>query len=353
MEVTGVEASVTRAAGAERAAEIEVDGVDYVVGVDAGGTSTRALAIGLDGGLLGRGTAGGANPNSHAYPVAAARIAEAMSAAVAGLSPGRARGCVVGMAGSSKLTDPSVAGQFRAAWREVLPCDVRVVTDQEVAFASATPEPDGAVVVAGTGSIAAKIVDRELVATVGGYGWLLGDEGSAYWIGREAVRATLHALSAGEPCGPLARAVLAEALGGMDGTPEGAAGEPDGFAARHTTFSRLITAANAEQPIRLARFAPLVSAAAPGDPVAEEIVARTVDVLAEMAEAARTPGTPVVLVGSVAGPDGPVGARLRERLGQVLFAADAAAGAAWLAALDVLGPGAPRPRVAQAGVVGG
>ncbi len=65
----------------------------------------------------------------------------------------------------------------------------RVLSDAETAFASATAEPDGTVLVAGTGSIAGRIRDRRMTTTTGGYGWLLGDEGSAFWLGRQAVRA--------------------------------------------------------------------------------------------------------------------------------------------------------------------
>lgn len=65
-------------------------------------------------------------------------------------------------------------------------------------------------VIAGTGSVAARIEDHRLVASAGGHGWLLGDEGSAFWLGREAVRATLHALDRGRTDGDLVTAVLDE-----------------------------------------------------------------------------------------------------------------------------------------------
>jgi N-acetylglucosamine kinase-like BadF-type ATPase len=118
--------------------------------------------------------------------------------------------------------------------------------------------------------------------------------------------------------------------------------------ARETLRSRLITAANAEQPIRLARFAPLVSAAfAVDDPVAVDIVYRTVDVLVEMIEATRSADelSPIVLIGSVAGPDSPVGVLLRQRLQglPIHYSTEGATGAVWLAAVDVLGSSAPRP----------
>lgn len=314
---------------------------DRVVGVDVGGTSTRALAMELSGAVIGRGSASGGNPNSHPPDLAAKRVADAAREALAPGGPGEVRGCLLGLAGDSKFTDQAVVDTFTAQLRQVgIACPISVVSDAEVAFASATAEPEGTVVVGGTGSIAARIVDHRKTSWVGGWGWLLGDEGSAYWIGREAVRTALRRLQAGEPPSPLVAAVLAEAL------PElGSATEPK-------VVNRLITAANAEAPIRLARFASMVSTYAAADPAAARIVNEAAELLAQHAAAARSTGerTPIVLAGSVVGPDSPVGTALRATLAErtsaeVLFAPDGAVGAAWLAALEVAGPSAPRPRV--------
>ncbi len=311
-----------------------------VVGVDVGGTSSRALAMELvDGTVIGRGAAGGGNPNSHPPDLAAKRVAEAVRDALAPGGSGEVLGCMLGLAGESKFTDPAVADTFTVALRQVgVGCPISVVSDAEVAFASATAEPDGTVVVGGTGSVAARIVDHRKSSWVGGLGWLLGDEGSAYWIGREAVRTALRQLQAGAAPGPLAEAVLAEALPGVPADDA-------------QLLSRLITAANSEPPIRLARFASLVSTYVATDPAAARIVGEAADLLAGQALMARSAGerTPVVLAGSVIGPDSPVGTALRALLAErtpadVLFAPDGAVGAAWLAALVVAGPGAPRPR---------
>lgn len=314
----------------------------YVVGVDAGGTSVRALAADATGAVLGTGRAGGANPNSHPSEVAAGNIAEAIASAMTGLSPKKTRACVVGMAGVSKLSDPAVAAVFDAAWRRVgLEGVVRVVTDAEAAFASATTAPDGTVLIAGTGSISGRIRKRRLVSTAGGYGWLLGDEGSAYWIGREAVRTTLQTLGNGWPPAGLAAAVLAEALGM---TEIGELSETE----RLATWRKLITHANAEPPVRLARFAPLVSAAdQAGEAAAREITARAAELLVASAMAVREPGEtmPVVLVGSVLGENSPVGVRVRAGLAglEVMTSSDGVLGATWLAAVEAFGEDAERP----------
>ncbi|MCP9967283.1 ATPase [Actinomadura madurae] len=62
-----------------------------------------------------------------------------------------------------------------------------------MAFAAGTSEPKGIVVFSGTGAGAAVINDGAIVQRADGYGWLVGDEGSAVWLGKEAVRAALAA----------------------------------------------------------------------------------------------------------------------------------------------------------------
>lgn len=313
---------------------------DLVVGVDIGGTSTRALALDPAGAVAGRGSAQGANPNSHPPAVAAARVASAVAAAVP--DGGSVAACMLGMAGNSKMTDPAVVAEFESALRAVgVTCRIDVVSDAEVAFASATPSPRGTAIVGGTGSVAVRIVDHRKSFQYGGWGWLLGDEGSAYWIGREAVRATLRLLQGTGAAGPLALAVLAEAFGSAEA-------DLDDLTWRRRAAQRLVTAANAEAPIRLARYASLVSANAE-DPMAAAIIEEAAALLVAHAHATRTPGetTPIVLVGSVIGPDSPVGSALRAALAdeaEVLFAPDGAAGAAWLAALVAWGQDAARPR---------
>jgi N-acetylglucosamine kinase-like BadF-type ATPase len=352
----------------------------HVVGVDAGGTSTRAVAVDAAGAVLGTGRAGGANPNAHPPEEAAARIADAITSATAGLVPGHTRACVVGMAGTSKLSDPAIAAVFERTWQRLgLDGVVSVVSDAEAAFASATAAPDGTVLIAGTGSISGRIRKRRLVSTTGGYGWLLGDEGSAYWIGREAVRATLDALATGRPLTGLASAVLTEAFGtaAPDEVPDRTAEIPPGQSAQEDQRERgsqpppghsialarsqpgsaaerlavseqLITQANAEPPIQLARFAPLVSAADhAGEPIAREITHRAAEFLVANTLAAREPEerTPVVLVGSVLGETSPVGACVRAGLRglDILTSTDGVMGAAWLAAVAAFGEEAIRP----------
>ncbi|MEU5694723.1 BadF/BadG/BcrA/BcrD ATPase family protein [Actinosynnema sp. NPDC020468] len=298
----------------------------FFVGLDAGGTATRALVLDVDGSRLGAGVAGGANPHSHPPEKAAEHVEQALRAALDGLDARKVQSGVLGMAGTSRMADPRVSVLFEQAWASSgLRCPMRVITDAEAAFASGSPAPDGTVLIAGTGSIGARIEDHRLTSTTGGDGWLLGDEGSAYWLGREAVRATLRALEAGTES-PLTKAVLGRA--------------------KATTRRQLIAAVNAVAPVVLATYAPLVTANA-ADPAADAIISAAVAHLTALALAGHTPGTPLVLTGSLIHAH-PLGAALRRSLarrgpGPITTTTNGAPGAAWLAAVATLGAQAPRP----------
>jgi N-acetylglucosamine kinase-like BadF-type ATPase len=189
------------------------------------------------------------------------------------------------------------------------------------------------VLVAGTGAVAGAVRGRRVVGTADGHGWLLGDDGSGFWLGRQAARATLRVLDAAEPPGVLAASVL-RALAPSDG----AAPPSDPVAGRELVVGTV----NGRPPIRLAELAPLVTAAcAAGDPVAVRIVEEAAGLLARTLGRVRRDDedTPLVLAGGLARPGTPVGEALRELVsarfqGPLLTAQDGAGGAAWLALAD-------------------
>lgn len=309
-----------------------------VLGMDVGATTSRAIVCDLQGRTLGSGAAGGGNPNSHPPEQAAGQIVTAARAALAGLDPSRVRAGVLGMAGVSTMTDPTVAREFELAWRGIgLAPVMRVISDCEVAFAAGSPSASGTVLIAGTGSIAARIAEHRVIATVGGHGWLLGDEGSAFWVGREAVRHALRTLDRGErpPC-ELTAEVCARLLGHGQTIDT------------VVTRKKLITSVTAAPPIRLAELAPLVtSAARRGRKPAVEIVHRAATLLADTARSTHNTddAEPIVLAGGLVAAGNPIGDALRAQLTAVCgvnlcTAGPGAAGAAWLAALDLLGPDA-------------
>lgn len=311
------------------------------LGGDLGGTSTRILVVDADGREHGRSTAGGGNPISRPADAAAA-FGAALRAALAGVDATRVRAAVIGVAGGSALRRAPAAAEFERAWADAgLSCDPGYRPDLEVAFAAGTHEPDGAVLVAGTGAAAGAVRGRTLTRTADGHGWLLGDDGSGFWLGREAVRAALRTLDAGEAHGPLVTSVLAEL---------NAAGTARGSVDRQR--DRVIQAAYARPGVHLSELAPLVSAAyGNGDPQARDIVERAAAALLATLGLIRAEGesTPVVLAGSLAGDASPVGAVLRALLrdrfsGVVLPARSGSGGAAWLA-LGALDPDLASPQV--------
>jgi N-acetylglucosamine kinase-like BadF-type ATPase len=208
---------------------------EFVVGLDAGGTRTRAvLAAAEDGRLLGEGAAGPGNALTVPVPRLTGHLVEALSLAV----PERARARVVAVAGgfagatAASTEEPghvNARAALTAALKHVgVPADrVRICSDIEAAFASAPGTPaDGLALVAGTGAVALRITDRRSTATVDGDGWLLGDDGSGFWIGRSAVRAALRGAD-----GRGAATVLAVSVGRALGVPDEVL-PGDGFGAR-------------------------------------------------------------------------------------------------------------------------
>ncbi|BCJ37244.1 N-acetylglucosamine kinase [Actinocatenispora thailandica] len=318
------------------------------LGLDMGGTATRAVLAAESGVVLGTGAAGPGNPFAHAPEGAAGALREAVRAALGDHDPAAVGLGVLGVAGGNVLTVPAVGDTFRRAWGDLgLRCPMRVVSDVEVAYAAGTAEPDGTILIAGTGTAAGRITGHRMTRAFAGYGWLLGDEGAGFWLGREAVRALLMVTDGLRPPGMLTDLVAAQL--------------PVDPANPGSDTERTVSAVDHAHPLRLARLASLVSTAAEaGDPVAEDIVERAGRHLFTLATAAYG-GGPLVLSGSVIRPATPVGAQLRRRLAgwspgphqsapRVLTAGSGAAGAAWLATAAL--PGITDPAALHRSIVG-
>jgi len=255
-----------------------------VLGLDIGGTASRAVVTTIDGTIVGRGRADAGNPITVAPGLAAEQAALAARTALSGVDPASVAAAILGIAGTSRFADDAVAGEFRRAFAALgLRCPVDPVGDVVVAFAAGTDRPDGTVLIAGTGAIAAEITGRSMGRTADGHGWLLGDLGSGFWLGREAAAVTARALAHDETS-PLVRSVIAAVLG-----------------PRPATADAFVTAVHAAEPRALARLAPLVEAAAPEDRLAREIIDTAAGHLTATVVRVRPPHDPrpLVLSGSV------------------------------------------------------
>ena len=156
------------------------------MGMDAGGTKTRAFAVTRGGEIVGRGAGGGANLLSSPDPQGS--IAAALREALAGRVPDAV---VLACAGGEREAE-------RARGRAILEAllgpavAVGVTHDAKAALYAGNPAGCGVVLVSGTGSIAYGRNDQGAEARCGGWGHLVGDEGSAVWIGQEGLRAASY-----------------------------------------------------------------------------------------------------------------------------------------------------------------
>ncbi|TDC29241.1 ATPase [Micromonospora sp. 15K316] len=306
-----------------------------VVGLDVGGTSTRAIALDLDGRRLGTGRAGGGNPTSHGAERAAVELLTALRGALANVDPAGVRAGAIGLAGAGRLlADPAGRAAFDRAWHDAgLACPYEVHGDALVAYASGTAGPDGTVLIAGTGAIAAEVRDLRLDRVADGHGWLLGDAGSGFWLGREAVRRLLADLDRGHAPDVLGRQLLTDLLGSAE------------VAARpRDTVDTLIQAVTRRPPVELARLAPaVVASAVAGDPAATGLIVEAATHLIDSVRRIRPTGavTPLVLGGGLLTGDTPLAAAVRAAAAgrwphaPLCTAGDGAAAAAWLAARDL------------------
>lgn len=125
----------------------------------------------------------------------------------------------------SGASDEHMQNEFRTALRNELSMPslpIHIESDSSVSLQAAYPEPDmsGLLVIAGTGSVyLAKTMDHDVVK-IGGWGRILGDEGSGYWVGLQALKHYCKATDGLEPQGALYENVTAqlEELVGGDST---------------------------------------------------------------------------------------------------------------------------------------
>lgn len=173
--------------------------MDIVLGIDGGGTKTACAVARLDGTLLGLGYAGASNPLRVAggFAGAAEAVGEAVEAAVADAGLGeapegaRVRAAFMALGG---ISNDDAARRMEVAAHEVIDAaDIAADNDAVAALAAAVGESYGVIVIAGTGSIALACHRTGRRARSGGWGYLIGDEGSGQWIGRLGVDAVARA----------------------------------------------------------------------------------------------------------------------------------------------------------------
>jgi N-acetylglucosamine kinase-like BadF-type ATPase len=177
-----------------------------VLGIDAGGTKTVCCLAEEDGRVLGEARGGGANLQAQGE----LEVEKVLHAVMEEATRGRlyeVDAICLGIAGVDRAGDGAVV---RALMRRIgARARVLVVNDALVALVAGVGEAPGVVIICGTGSIAYGRNAREQAARAGGWGHLLGDEGSGYWIGRRALRAVARAADGRGPATALTPRLLA------------------------------------------------------------------------------------------------------------------------------------------------
>lgn len=163
--------------------------MSYFLGIDGGGTKTRCV-VGDEKSVLGTGT----STSCKVQRVGEACAHDALAAAIheacvqAGVSPSQITRTCAGVTGAGR---PEIANTMQRLLASIVSGEVEVIGDVEIAFEDAFGSGPGVLVIAGTGSIVFGRNAQGETARAGGWGHAISDEGSGYWIGREAVRAAL------------------------------------------------------------------------------------------------------------------------------------------------------------------
>jgi N-acetylglucosamine kinase-like BadF-type ATPase len=232
--------------------------MNYFVGIDGGGSTLRVVVVDADLRVLAQATRSTVNPSVVGHERAAALIQDALREA-AGSLPVTAVG--IGVAGASAVY---AAEWLRATVDAVLPgVAVAASMDNEIALVGAHGQRRGVLVLAGTGSVAYGVNDAGEGLQTGGWGYLIGDEGSGYWLGSEALRGLIQW---SDGISPQAEALAAQIMQRL------------GFARPVDVIPWVY---RQPPPTReIAELAPLVLAAAQaGDAFAGGLVARAADAL--------------------------------------------------------------------------
>jgi N-acetylmuramic acid 6-phosphate etherase len=261
---------------------------DLILGFDGGATGTVALLAepNAHGGwrVIGRGEAGPSNQRAVGKVAALAALDAATNSAfaAAGRSRRPARAACLGLAGAGRPDDQQVIRDWAA--RAKLAATVDVVADAALLPAAGTPEGWGVAVVAGTGSMAFARAPDGRTARAGGWGALMGDEGSGYAIAAAGLKAVARAADGRDPATALTELLLT--VLGISRPEE-------------------LIATVAHDRAAVAALAPVVlDAAAAGDAVADDIVRTAAAELASAAAAAARqlalgPAVPVALAGGL------------------------------------------------------
>ena len=177
----------------------------YVLGIDAGGTKTVCYLADANGNIVGEGRGGGANLQAHGE-LEVEKVLHAVIEEALGDRAILPSAVCLGVAGVDRPEDDRTVRSImrRLGFRS----HTLVVNDALVALVAGAGDEPGVVLISGTGSIAYGVNPDGYAARSGGWGYVLGDEGSGYWIGRQALTAVVRAADGRGPKTQLTSLIL-------------------------------------------------------------------------------------------------------------------------------------------------
>ena len=189
----------------ERIGDREMLVTRHVLGIDAGGTKTRAILADEMGRAVAGSRGGGANLRTHGE-LEVEKVLHSVIEQAEAEAGVRAEALALGIAGADRPDDHAVLREIlrRIGFKE----RVVVANDARIAFVAGSERRVGLALICGTGSIAWGRNASGEIARAGGWGWHLGDEGSGFWIGERAIRGVLRAFDGRGPATALAKPLL-------------------------------------------------------------------------------------------------------------------------------------------------
>lgn len=165
--------------------------MDYIVGMDGGGSSTAVQGMTLEGDGLFRENFGPMNLNSNELSVVEKTVDDVFRFLKE--QPGGLSGCKVLCLGSAGISNPASRETIQQLFEtRAKGIPFVLVDDAEIALYGALGQPAGCIVIAGTGSIAMGQNSKGETVRTGGWGYLVDDVGSGYFIGREILTAVFR-----------------------------------------------------------------------------------------------------------------------------------------------------------------
>ncbi|MFA6774826.1 MAG: BadF/BadG/BcrA/BcrD ATPase family protein [Sphaerochaetaceae bacterium] len=166
--------------------------MNHYIAMDGGGTTCRLILCDENKTLFKK-EAGSSNPYGVGWDAAWKHVGDLITSAMETVEVKEMdiTALAIGSAGMGREKDKQ---RLTSLLSVLLPhTRIAVYGDQEIFLVGGLGGMSGIAVIAGTGSIACGRNEQGMVVRAGGFGWRLGDEGSAFWLAKEAIRRTLAA----------------------------------------------------------------------------------------------------------------------------------------------------------------